>query len=589
MIGEALAEVERIAWHLAWDGARWRFMTEPNANKIIAEEMRNVPNSKVNAELEDLIARTFPTDGPVKSILAPSGPAAIPDEPTLRLAVLHHDDISVPASEASTPPHKLVDMLDHAGMGGGIRTYRNAVVFLVADEDAKDAMRDRVRASLAISSLVDEPARMAAFADEVKKKLKGAHGTVKLEARVAINRCFRHLYFPWADKSSDYLRHVELPPTQQGEAEKPQTRVVVEALRNESKIRETPISTDYLRSKAWPKDAAEISTKAVADYFWRDHGAQLVLDPTLIRDAIRDGVKNGSWVYYDVQSQRAWTAKDPPPPVTISSEFALYTLSEATAEGILGRELVWEDIDHILTGDAMVAVELRSKLEVAIGREPSKSEIAVVLARAAEGGLQARVIVVEGPAAPDAKPLSPAEIPDASFDGLTLVAMARGIELGLVIAEMGRPRPIEARGVAGVAFQQLFDRLSDIPGSKGVSRLTISASVEPGEGVRDISLLGKAIGMLPKLDITVDLEMPLEFAGLRHGVEVRLAGPAADYQRVEDAVMALARGASAVAGRLELSIHFTEPVTPGAPELERIRNVVNDLQPGDLHLRADLV
>jgi hypothetical protein len=132
-----------------------------------------------------------------------------------------------------------------------------------------------------------------------------------------------------------------------------------------------------------------------------------------------------------------------------------------------------------------------------------------------------------------------------------------------------------------------MDRVADVAGTKGVSRLAITASVEPGEGPRDISLLGKAIGMLPKFDISVDLELPLEFAGLRQGVDVRLAGPASDYQRVEDAILALARAASAVAGRLELSIHFAEPVMPGGPDLERIRKVLTDLQPGDLHLRAD--
>ncbi len=37
-----------------------------------------------------------------------------------------------------------------------IRTYRNAVAFLVADDDAKDAMRDRVRADLAASAIVND-------------------------------------------------------------------------------------------------------------------------------------------------------------------------------------------------------------------------------------------------------------------------------------------------------------------------------------------------------------------------------------------------------------------------------------------------
>jgi hypothetical protein len=588
VVGEALADVERIAWHLAWDGSRWRFITEPNANKIIAEEMRNVPNSKVNAELEDLIRRTFPTDGAVRSILYPSGPAAIPDEPALRLAVLHHDDITVLASDPSSPPSKLVDILDHAGMGGGIRTYRNSVAFLVADQDAKDAMRDRVRASLAVLTLLDEPARMAAFADEVKKKLKTAHGTVRLEARVAINRCFRHLYFPWADKSTQYLRHVELPPTQQGEAEKPQTRVIVEALRGEGKIRETPIGTDYLRAKAWPKDVGDLSTRALSDYFWRDHGAQLVLDPTLLRDAIRDGVKNGSWIYFDIQAQRAWTAKDPVAPVTISLESALYTVDEATARGILGRELLWDDIQRVLTGDGITAVELRSLLENSLGREPSKSEIVAVLTRAAEGGRQARVVVVLGPGAAGAMPLRPADIPNSAFDDLTLVTPSHAVELGLVIEDGAGLLSVEAHGVAGVAFQQLLDRISDVPGSKGVTRLVITASAEPGEGVDDVSLLGKAIAMLPKLDVSVDLELPLEFAGLRQGADIRLVGAASDYQRVEDAVLALARVASTVAGRLDLTVRFEEPMTPGAPDLERIRKVLIDLQPGNLLLRVDL-
>ena len=88
VIGEALGAVEQVAWHLLYDGARWRFLTEPNANKIIAQEMKNVPNTRVNDELEDRIRRTFPSDGPVKSIPFASGPADISDEPTLRLVVL---------------------------------------------------------------------------------------------------------------------------------------------------------------------------------------------------------------------------------------------------------------------------------------------------------------------------------------------------------------------------------------------------------------------------------------------------------------------------------------------------------------------
>jgi hypothetical protein len=55
VIDEALAEAERVSWHLAYDGLRWRFSTEPNANQIIDEEANNVPNSTVAAALEDRV------------------------------------------------------------------------------------------------------------------------------------------------------------------------------------------------------------------------------------------------------------------------------------------------------------------------------------------------------------------------------------------------------------------------------------------------------------------------------------------------------------------------------------------------------
>ncbi len=586
VIGEALAEVEKVAWHLAWDGSRWRFLTEPNANAIIAEEMRNVPNSRVYAELEELIRKTFPTDGPVKSIFFPSGPASVPDEAALRLVVLHHDDLAVVGRTASEPPSRVAHLLERAGVAEGIRTFRNAQVFLLADEDAKDAMRDRVRASLAVNSIVDDPKRMGQFSADVQKRLRSAHGTAKLESRIAINRCYRHLYVPSADRSSAYLHHAELPPQQQGEAEKAQTRTILEALRSEGKIRDTKPSTDYLRQKTWPRDGMSVSTKDVAEYFWRDHSTQLLLDPTLLRDAIRDGVKNGAWVYYDVRAQRAWTSDGPPPGIEISGEAMLYDPAEAQRLGLTKRPLTWEDVDRALT-DEMAGPKLRAQLEQALDHEPDKGEVLGVLARAAEGGKNARLVVVAGQPSATSEPLTPAAISSATLDDLTILRLETAKRYGIIVGDGGL-RPVEASGVAGVAFQQLLDRIGDVGAATGVVVLSITAAAEPGEGPRDLSLLGKAISMLPRLNPTVHLDVALEFAGLMPGAEIRLSGSSADYQRVEDAVLALAKGASVVAGKLRLDFRWVEPAKIGSEDLERIRKAITNLSPGHIVLRAEL-
>lgn len=586
VIGEALAEVERIAWHLAWDGSRWRFMTEPNANAIVAEEMRNVPNSRVISELEELIRKTFPTDGPIKSIFFPSGPGSLPDEAGLRLAILHHDDLAVTGRSASEPPSRLANLLERAGVAEGIRTYRNAQVFLLADEDAKDAMRDRVRASLAVDTIVDDPKRMGQFSSDVQKRLRSAHGIAKLESRIAINRCYRHLYSPSGDRSSAYLHHTELPPQQQGEAEKAQTRMILEALRNEGKVRDTKPSTDYLRSKAWPRDGQSVSTKDVSDYFWRDHSTQLLLDPTLLRDAIRDGVKNGAWVYYDTRSTRAWTSDGPPPAIEITSDAILYDAAEAQRLGLTKKPLTWDDLDRALD-DQATGPQLRAQLERKLGREPDKAELLEVLARAAEGGAKARVVVVVGPADAAAVPIPAAAIQGSTLDDIVVLRPEAARDLGIAKLE-GELRPVEASGNAGVAFQQLIDRIGDVGGAKGIATLSVTAGAEPGEGSRDLSLLGKAIPMLPRLAPTVHLDVALEFSGLTPGATIRLTGSAVDYQRIEDAVLSLAKGASAVAGKLRLDFRWSDPMPLDSNDLIRIRKVMTDLSPGHLILRAEL-
>jgi hypothetical protein len=243
VIGEALAEVEKVAWHLLYDGARWRFTVEPQPNKIVHEESENVPNYLVNEELTDRIRHMFPTDGPVTAVHAPTGPASVSDEPRLRMVVYHHDDLTVTDRSAMPPPAKIAHVLERAGASEGIRTFRNAMMFLVADTDGRDAMRQLVRFDLAAHRIVNDKARMDSYGPEVQKRLRAIADAAKLNARVGIARAFRHLYYPVSDKANDNLRHVELPPKAQGDVEKAQTRVILDVLRDEGKVRTQPMPT----------------------------------------------------------------------------------------------------------------------------------------------------------------------------------------------------------------------------------------------------------------------------------------------------------------------------------------------------------
>ena len=590
LVSEALGALDQTAWFLDYNGMRWRFSTEPNANNIVAEAANNVPNSKVNDELRIRISEAFPSDGLVTAVHFPSGPGAIQDSPPkLRLVVMHHDDLTVRSNEATKPPSRIVELYDHAGASEGRRKNRNAVVFLVADVDAVDTMRDKVRFDLAAKAVVSDAERMRDFTPEVQKKLRAIADAAKLNARVALTRCYRHMYTPAADKANDYLRHEELAPKAQGDVDKAQTKVLVEQLKEIGKVRTTPMSTDYLFSKGWPRDATEVTTEAVADAFWEDHGAQIILDATMLRDTIRDGVRNGTWVYWDATTQRAWTDKDPAAPIQIGTEFVLYTPKRANELGLLGRAVTWEDIASVLDQPQLSASDLRSKLEGQVGKEPSKAEVLEVIARAAEGGENARLVAVAGVVEAGAKALTPSDVRKVGLDTVTVLTPAEADRLS--IARPGSRRtvkPVEAKGAIGVAFQSMLDQASDTTGITGFTLIEVTSSADPGEGIRDLVELTRAVPMLPKNDIDIACDIELDFIGLTPGAQINLSGPSKQFQKIEDTLFAFAKKASDIAGTLRLVIRFEVPVPVHAKEMDTLRTVLTKLQPGEVRIKGVL-
>ncbi len=106
-IDEALAATAQRAWHLTSDGARWRLQIAPNANRIIAAEVENVPNSHVTEELDRRIRDIFRSDGPIEVVHAPASPADLADEAALRLVVFSHADVTHAGAPTATPPRGL--------------------------------------------------------------------------------------------------------------------------------------------------------------------------------------------------------------------------------------------------------------------------------------------------------------------------------------------------------------------------------------------------------------------------------------------------------------------------------------------------
>ncbi|MEW1974615.1 DUF499 domain-containing protein [Microbacterium profundi] len=573
---KALTESEKVFWHLSFDGGRWRFNIEPNVNAIIETEKRNVANTAVAAMVDTLIRNAFANDGGAKAVHFPSGPAEVHDEAGLRVVVLDYNVVTVTQKGTEQPPAAIVEMLDKVGSVGSPRTYRNAVVFAVPDEEQVEVLKDRARALIASSNLASDAARLAQFSDEVRKKVEVYNKEATLNARIAVTRCYKHIYFPSGDKATAYLRHRELPAQAQGDT-KNATSAVLSLLEDEDKIRSSPFTASYLRSKTWHA-ASSATTRSIADFFWTDHTIQIVRNPNLIREAIVNGVKNENWVYYDAGTGKTYTSSTMAgfsPEMKPDAE--VMTASEAQSRGLLVRKPTQTDLRAVITNDDLTGAEIRSRLEAQCGGEPTKTDVLELLATAVQASDYKWFVVLDTEPAPGVRALSPSAIKDKGLDGLRILsrdaADAQEIE---VPTRTPNSKTFNASGPGGAAMQSLLDQISDFT-VPTVSTMTLKVTADEASGTSDIDLAVASLGMLQKQHITVRATIRAEFKGVVGGVQFQGTADRQDFQSAYNHVKKAVAGANKVAGEVTLTFRFSPALDITDAQFAQIHTVIKNL------------
>ncbi len=587
-LDEALAVVSRVAWHLVSDGARWRFQVEPNANRIVAAELANVSQADVTEELSRIVERLFASDGPVRAVHRPVGPADVADEATLHLAVMDWTDTGVLARSAASPPQRVADIAERAGAAETSRSHRNAVIFLVADEGELEAMRERVSFELAAGRIRRDPQRLQQFSQEVGKRLTRLADQSKLNTRISVCRAYRHLYWPAPDAANHNLRHFELSPAQQGDVKGSQTKVLLKALRNCGKIADSAPATDSLARSSGFARSGEITTESLAKSPWRDPGRRIPLKPGLIRDTISAGIRNGTWIYYDADSEKAYSTEQSPPAVRIASDTWLYSTQRAQELKLLRQPLTVSRISDAIARDspeeAISGPALRSRLEASIGGEPTKKEVLDVLA----SGLQAAdSLVVVDASAGSTRALTAAAVRRGRLDDLEILTAAKAVNRGIVVPDRDPAPKVEGKGSVGRAFQEIDDHIADL-GLRTISSVTVRADARRGEGIRDLRILGLCIPQLPGFDCRIKVSTTSEYQGLKGGLKAELSGETRFYQRIEESLLNLADAGRAVTGYLTVELTPAAEMRHGDDRWNQLRDVIATNNPGRIIVIAQL-
>ncbi|MFI5454978.1 MAG: ATP-binding protein [Isosphaerales bacterium] len=339
LVEKAVQRLIDRCWFFDYDGLRYRFKTEPSLRKIVDDEMGLVGKIKAKSELDDRIQKVW-KKGVFAPEYFPSEAADVDDDSQLpKLVVVHYDAANVKATEASMPPDLVVKLFEHKGSMEEYRTYKNNLVFLVADEDQVERMVDVAQQYLATRRITNDPERIQEFNKAQADKLKQMAEAAELDLRVAITKCYRHMYYPSADalRKNSNLAHQALEAEEQGKVQQDQAEVVLKALKNLQKVLtadDEPLNAQYVKAKAWPMNAVSVTTEELRREFAKRLGLRMLLDINQLKKTIRQGVQKGNWVYYPASEGIGYAVPSPNPMIEISEDATLYTTEEAQRVGI---------------------------------------------------------------------------------------------------------------------------------------------------------------------------------------------------------------------------------------------------------------
>ena len=596
---EALHSLWAVAWHLSYDNVRWRFQIEANARAVVADEAANIAKSAVTDEMERKVAQAFASiGGRVKVIHEPAGPSDVPDEAFLHLVVGHPDDAAASVTNPSSPlpaPSKIREIAQKAGVGVNNRRHRNGIVFLCPDPRQVEPLKQAIRNQMAAEKILNSETRRHDLGPDVTDQIQVMKDEGDIAVVIAVTRCYPNLYYPARDKPNDDLHHHDLPAKSKGEVQGKglsQTQSVLDTLRSLGKIKpaEPAIAPSYLRAKTWSAQD-EITLDKVHDWFWVDPSMEMPIDTTRIVECVRAGVKNGDWVYYEADSQKAWTDRDAPPPVRISSDSYLMTPERAAEAGVVATQLTAALVEQVINtaGGQVNGSVLYDRLAEETGARPTKKDLTAILQRVAVGP-GSRLALVDGPAENGKTQLTASQIDKTPHDRVNFLTRPAANRAGITAqAIFAGPTTVSANGPAGVAFAKAAEKAQEVTAARGVSWVRVTATADPGEGVGDLKALGAVIAMTARLDFTAELNVDL---GLPHGqASIFFDGPGSDYQKLETDLMRFAGHAGEVQGTLRLTATTRDGtlLAPGSGDWQTVAANTTTLNPGHVTVEAEVI
>jgi hypothetical protein len=156
IFGDALRELSERSAYLYHEGDRYWFSTQPTLNRIADERANDISLDDADAEIVAILRREQSYKGSFHRVhAAPDNLIDVDDARAIALVIIPPAHPHALKSPDQTPAERVAtDALQRRGTGQ--RKFRNALVFVAADESGLDTCRELARKYLAWKSIVED-------------------------------------------------------------------------------------------------------------------------------------------------------------------------------------------------------------------------------------------------------------------------------------------------------------------------------------------------------------------------------------------------------------------------------------------------
>ncbi|MFN6478295.1 ATP-binding protein [Nostoc sp. DedQUE07] len=597
-VDTALERLSEVAWYLENDPMTTlaRFKEEPSINKIIAEEKAQVGITEAKDDLRSRRDAIF-ANRLLTLVIAPESPADVDDvSDSIALCLIDFNEATISVTTEGPPP-MVEKIFNETGESGKFRTFRNRLLFLVANKQELDRAIDNAREFRAIQNILNSPNRLQDLSENQQKQLKDKKGSLDLGVRVSLTNAYRHLFYPANDpvKAPKGLMHYTLPAQDSSDVKgkNNQQDVILKALKDCQKIRadDAPsYAPAYILQKVWLSGLNHWTTKALKEAFAKDLSLNIFVDAEIskLRDTIRQGLQTGNW---DMKVGEKLFIKTDDGKITLPESIEFSERMELYRRGILEppkpREIEL-NAQVLSSTESVKPVRIRWKASGALTiklyqdgnlvtgefRPSDEHETAIaktttfkIVAEYGNGEVEEREtqakILVYGTGTPSTP--SAGEDGNGSWDDSPLFK--------------AKPEEFDLEGTLDRVFNELGDRIQDNQ-VQGIQSLEISVGQ-----VMDYRKLMTAFPMLIKLPLQIDQTATITVN--EQFIRLEYQGPVKGFQSFQGAVNTLLSSPDVKADvSLKLVFEFSSPVQPNGAEISNIKQALNRNPVDRLNLTA---